>query len=507
MNKYFKMQRKAKPSIYDRVAGQNNNVLNDNQIDYNTIITSPSFRRMQDKTQVFPLNRGDFVRTRLTHSLEVSNIAEQIARYVLIYNKRNKTWNDNNSSNGLKTFEESDGEILVGLCKNVGLIHDIGNPSFGHFGESCIRDWFIENNSLGLFTDEFGNKRYLKEFINKSNVNYELYNDFLKFDGNVQGIRIVLKEYLKEGVQGMNLSYPLVYSMLKYPFDSKYAVDNKKKKFGYYFAEKELIDEITDSTEALKPRHLVTYILEAADDIAYCIADIEDAFKRGVITLNDIEVELIRIKENDEDDANIHYSSIVDRFDELLKIDGKLIESNIINSLRIWLQEVQVRLMLSVATQLNYDVNKLYNGIETEKYELSKECFERKFFDFARNIASRIIFDNDQILKTEIASKACLSDLMDIFVSAMIAYDANIKVEVFDESDQKYVTKKIRNSYYNMKICALIPEEYLSLYSIESKDKDENYKLYLRVLCVIDFVSGLTDNYAFELRQELRGLN
>lgn len=250
---------------------------NEFQKDYHRIICSASFRRLQDKTQVFPLDKSDFVRTRLTHSLEVSSFAKSLGQTAFQY------LIDNNLDEDI-TAETKDKVCSILEC--AGLLHDIGNPPFGHFGEDSIRNWFKLNLPKIKF-DDTALCEYLDEHMK---------NDLLYFEGNAQALRLLTKLHYLVDENGMHLTYALLNTLIKYPISSceidKHSGDIKTKKMGYYLAEKELFEDITSSTGAVDCRYPLTYLLEAADDIAYLTADIEDAVKKGFLSYNQLLEEL-----------------------------------------------------------------------------------------------------------------------------------------------------------------------------------------------------------------------
>ena len=237
--------------------------------DYHRIIGSASFRRLQDKTQVFPLDKSDFIRTRLTHSMEVSSLArslgQNISQYILL----------NGKDDSFTRQMQSD---VCSIVQCAGLIHDIGNPPFGHFGETTIRDWFRQN--LPRLTFEG------KPICNI--LSPQMIQDFYHFEGNAQALRLVTKLHFLVDENGMNLTYALLNTIIKYPVSSleinKNSGNIKDKKLGYFYADRDVFEKIQRATGANGRRHPLCYILEAADDIAYLTADIEDAFKKGFLT-------------------------------------------------------------------------------------------------------------------------------------------------------------------------------------------------------------------------------
>ena len=245
--------------------------------DYHRIIGSASFRRLQDKTQVFPLDKSDFIRTRLTHSLEVSSIAKSLGQMIsqdIIRSKRDPQ------------FDIQMQEDVCNILQCAGLIHDIGNPPFGHFGETAIREWFAMHLPKLMYKG-----KPVTQYLNK-----QMLADFYNFEGNAQALRLLTKLHFLIDENGMNLTYALLDTIVKYPVPSTQidedSGDVRTKKMGYFLAEQELYRKIATETGTVGTRHPLTYILEAADDIAYSTADIEDAFKKGCISYVELLYEL-----------------------------------------------------------------------------------------------------------------------------------------------------------------------------------------------------------------------
>ena len=241
--------------------------------DYSRIVSSAAFRRLQDKTQVFPLDKSDFIRTRLTHSIEVSTIARQLG---IMISKNTTQYKPTD----IAVPEDAEAIASVLLC--AGLLHDLGNPPFGHFGETVIGDWFKEN---------LDHVKYKGQPL-RSWLSAQMIADLENFEGNAQALRILLKA--KHG-SSLNLSKAIISTLVKYPTDScsvdKGSADIRKHKLGFFAAEQETFEQISEAVGTTTPdkgivRHPLTYLLEAADDIAYSTADLEDAFKKGLFTLD-----------------------------------------------------------------------------------------------------------------------------------------------------------------------------------------------------------------------------
>ena len=185
----------------------NNDLRTEFEKDYHRILISASFRRLQDKTQVFPLDKNDFVRTRLTHSIEVSSFAKSIAQSI-----SNRLINDKID----EEFTQEDAGFISDILASAGLLHDIGNPPFGHFGEDTIRSWFNEKlDEITIENPVTNNMQKLSEILTP-----QMCEDFKNFEGNAQAIRLVSKLHFLIDENGMNLTYALLNTLIKYPGSS-----------------------------------------------------------------------------------------------------------------------------------------------------------------------------------------------------------------------------------------------------------------------------------------------
>ena len=221
------------------------------EADYDRIVGASFVRRLQDKAQVFPLQQNDIIRTRLTHSIEVSAMARSLGKAVgkQLEQKR------------IDDFDADKTEKLSALLQTTGLIHDLGNPPFGHYGETVISEWFKE-----WFDGDGKNVDGVKELTEQEK------NDFLYFDGNVQNIRIITKLQTQNDCYGANFTYATINTLIKYPYksDVDFIKKNKKPKFGFFKSEEGIIEKAFAATGLeLGQRHPATYLLEAADDIIY----------------------------------------------------------------------------------------------------------------------------------------------------------------------------------------------------------------------------------------------
>lgn len=266
-DKFINTTRKRK-STYKR-----ERVIEEFYSDKSRIIYSSSFRRLQQKAQVFSLEPNASVRTRLTHSLEVSDLGRTLANKIAYKLNKNGQLSDENIL------------PLVAIVENACLLHDIGNPPFGHFGEDAIKEW--AKNILEYIPKNLEHiPKNLKKNKNDELLE-ELITDFKEFDGNPQGLRIITKLHPDFDQHSLNLTYSTLLSMIKYPRTpiTNETDKGKFKKAGYFHTEKNIVEEIHEKLEIpLGSRYPFVYIMEAADDIAYCMSDIADGIEKGIIT-------------------------------------------------------------------------------------------------------------------------------------------------------------------------------------------------------------------------------
>lgn len=457
--------------------GSNKNDLrNEFQKDYHRIICSASFRRLQDKTQVFPLDNSDFVRTRLTHSLEVASFAKSLGQTAFQY------LIDNNKDDELTPEIK---EKVCSILECAGLLHDIGNPPFGHFGEDSIRNWFKTNLS----------KIEYKGTSVENNLNEQMKNDLYHLEGNAQALRLLTKLHYLVDENGMHLSYALLNTLIKYPVSSceinKHSGNIKDKKMGYYFAEQELFEDITESTGAVNCRYPLTFLLEAADDIAYHTADIEDAVKKGFLSYSQLLEELRSEKYINKctDVQEIQsYKNAVDMLEtKYAKAKENGVPNPELNAVQNWIIYVQGQLLYCASYGFTKNYQSIMNG--TFSTEVISASRGKTLSDALGSIVCDYVFKSCEIYKTEIAAGNIINFLLDKFVHAAVIYDTDNELSPMDE-----------------RIIHLISDNYRQIYKIYSDGKDENEKLYLRLLLVTDYICGMTDSFAKRLYQELNGI-
>ncbi len=440
----------AEKKYYDR---------NDFEADYDRIVGCSSVRRLQDKAQVFPLQENDFTRTRLTHSLEVSALARSIGKNI---GKRLEHTGE---------FQPSMTEELSALLQTVGLIHDLGNPPFGHYGESVIRNWF---------DDWFKNSKMTISLSDQQR------KDFLYFDGNVQNIRIVTKLQMLNDQYGANFTYATLATLIKYPWNSLNA-EPPKYKYGYFQSESDIIKEIFEATGLEDGiRHPATFLLEATDDIIYCCDDIEDGVKKGCINW---EIEYLNIKKIFKGKK---YQRIYNKIEEDQKrqiVDMELSDKRAANvhNFRNYMQGYLFNCAID-------EFIKQYEDIMNGEYKNELLDTEKELCQYLKNITRRSCYNDKEVLRLELVGDTVLKSLLDIYVNALLyANDIN----------------DIKN--YEGKLYSLISSNFKLINKFGYKSGNlinfENLSMHNKLHLIVDYISGMTDTYAVNLYKQFAGIS
>ena len=459
--------------------------------DYSRILNSAAFRRLQDKTQVFPLDKGDFVRTRLTHSFETSEVAKSLASMITT----------NLSSVG--KLSENDKVSLTNapeILACAGLIHDIGNPPFGHFGEEIIKKWFESNLTKYSITSSKDDKLSIADILE------DFQEDFKNYDGNAQALRVLTTLHKNESEQGLNLTAPVLNSIIKYPTFSNEIITDKndinyqtaRKKMGIFRAEEETYKNVVEKTGANSFRHPLALILEAADDIAYKTADIEDGLKKDIYSLNDLTEFLDNKLRNCNlpDSARRTYQEKSINYLRELKNNG-----NNLYAMQTWIANMREWFKFVAVFRFRDSYNEIMNG--TYKNDLFHNTYQSDIIDILGEFMNKYIYPNREIVKLELSANTILTSLLDKFVPAVLYYDEKYKSDDYVEVA----------SYKKLHI--LLSENYVETYNSEltrytdsarTEEEKRKYDIYLRLLLVVDYMSGMTDSYAKNLYQALSGL-
>ena len=493
--------------IRDLNNNNNNNKFSSNIVDiqnefdrdYARIIYSSSVRRLQDKTQVFPLQQNDFIRTRLTHSLEVSSLSESMGWQIahILHTKNIEGFED------LKKLKR-----LPSLMKVSGLLHDLGNPPFGHFGEDVIKNWFSNFFNEDSKKNNKLNYSILKSEKKENMITEEEKCDFKYFDGNAQGIRILSRLQLLNDEFGANLTLATLATLMKYPWSSsndKCMDENRgKKKFGYMCSDKKINQFILENMMNNKEevRHPATFILEAADDIAYIMADLEDSVKKRLITWNDIyskQFKNVIKKSISELDKRFHE---IGRFNYKKRFDTF---SNTINNLRkdipdydlicsqnlkSFLQSIMIYVVIDRFTDEVYD--QIMSGDFKDEELLNIEPL-KNIVKHIKDLIFKKAFSSAEVLELELVGDTVITKLLDLFIPAILTIPGKNSTKTKEE-----------------KLVRLISDNFLYVQCLPKSSKDKEWRLlikeltdYEKIQIVVDYISGMTDSYAVSLHKKL----
>lgn len=426
--------------------------------DYDRILFATPTRRLADKTQVFPMEENDSVRTRLTHSHEVSNLARSIG-VRLAFEHAEQIFGQHHEALGVK-------RNVPALLAAVGLAHDLGNPPFGHQGEEAIKQWF--NN---------------QKKIEKT----EIEEDFINFDGNAQTFRLLTRLQVLHDKFGLNLTVSTLAALLKYP--SVYGSENfGRKKHGIFKSEESIIQEVWRET-GLKEglRHPFAYIMEACDDIAYSVIDAEDTVKKGYASFYDLIDHLESHGKKDQSIKKV-VTAAKKNNKEFKKLKG--LSSRELNDISMQMFRVHaISEMIPAATDTFVaNIKNMMSGTLDGKFELINEstcsqlCKATKEFDF------RYGFQHRDVLKLELQGSNYIKNTMEMLwkgiKNAEHLKDKNVKSDPFE----KYVYGSIS-------------ENYRRIYDQSSKSNYSKRQL----LC--DAISGMTESYLIKKHDEFKLLS
>jgi dGTPase len=410
--------------------------------DFDRIIFSHPFRRLQDKTQVHPLPDHDFVHTRLTHSLEVSSVGRSLGKKVgsVILQRH---------ADSLKYFSTGDFGAIVAAAS---LAHDLGNPPFGHAGENAISDFFKDHPVAGPFKNE---------------VSEVQWKDLINFEGNAQGFRI-----LNKNQYGLKLTAATLGAFTKYPCPSHFPLRDKskrsQKKFGFFETEKSIFQNLATSVGLAKSsevswcRHPLAFLVEAADDICYSIIDLEDGCNLGLIT----------------------YAEAFSLFEAVItKSKSKLGKLDKLQS-----REEKIGFLRALAIgDLTEECSNMFLDNEQDilngKFDvaLADCCSSRLALQQIIKVSIEKIYRSRQVVEIEASGHEVLPGLLEEFVKT---------------------GKHIMNAGHSRKydnLAMLLPVEILN--SIRSKPET-----YVMLRFIVDFVSGLTDKHALSLFRKIKGI-
>jgi dGTPase len=426
--------------------------------DYGRTIYSAPFRRLKQKAQVFPLEKSDFVRTRLIHSQEVSSVAEDLASQVI----------RKISARGLNDEKRAAIPLIAATC---GLIHDLGNPPFGHAGEQAISTWFedkIENNPC-----------FLQE------LNEQQRQDFLKFEGNAHTFRIVSHLWLLSDHYGLNYTSGTLAAARKYlaPSNKVGKGGHAHSKTGFFFSEREVLEKVISKTETLESRHPIAFLVEAADDLVYSVVDLEDGIKRKVLEWSDLSRYL-----NKECGESKPYQKAIAR--TKAQVNSRDFSGSAKGEAMA--QVFRIHAISEIAIAAKEVFSRRYEAIMNGSYDkeiLMDDTSEAKsLVDACKKFARNHLYSSPDILKLEVRGRRVIHDLMDLFWEA---------VKDIEERSLPVGTKKYPGKLYN-----LISDNYRRVFEKRLNDALE-HPTYCKLQLVTDYVAGMTDPFACQLHRDL----
>ncbi len=417
--------------------------------DYDRIIFSHPFRMLQDKTQVFPLSIQDFVHTRLTHSLEVASVGrslgklagEEILRRNPEVKKRHITSSD-----------------IGAIVAAASLMHDLGNPPFGHAGESAISQFFQVS--------------YFSKLI-QNNVETKEWYDLTNFEGNAQGFRLVNKA----NYQGLRLTYATMGAFSKYPRESFISeVDTERKsqkKYGFFQSNKEIFGEMAgemgliklgDAEDAAWCRHPLTLLVEAADDICYSIIDLEDGTNLGLVDFGVTMELLVQIIGNDF------------KPEKFEKIQSKKEKVSALRALAV------KNLIMQCVEKFVEEEERILSGRFDRA--LTDEIPASEVLKKIEEISIEKIYRSRPVVEREVAGFEVLNGLLESFVPAIL----------------NYFSGDMPMTWQNRSLMRLLPDD------VKYELENEETSLYEAMLVILDFITGLTDSNALALYRNIKGI-
>ena len=413
------------------------------QRDYDRLIFSSPFRRLQNKTQVFPLPGSVFVHNRLTHSLEVASVGRSLGNIL---------------SNKLRESGEAEGEKVQGIGSIVSaacLAHDMGNPSFGHSGEKAISRYFTDGDG----------RQYQNQMTPAQ------WADLTNFEGNANAFRILTHKFKGKGASGFALTYSTLASIVKYPCESIVGGNKARvntKKYGFFDSEKETYRTIAEHLGITKEldspmiyaRYPLVYLVEAADDICYNIIDLEDAHRLGILSNEKVKSLLMPFfTDSEKEKVEANLAEIEDENDQIAYLRAKSIHQLILACIEVFWDNRQAIL------EGRYNSG-LSDGI-AEPHLSALKAIEK--------ISYKKIYNYQTVVEIEVAGYQIIGGLLQEFVPAVVQ----------------------NKSPYHEKLLALMPQQFHT----QSNDA------YLKIQSVVDFISGMTDLYAIEMYRKIKGIS
>jgi dGTPase len=434
--------------------------------DKSRIIFCSSFRRMMQKAQVFSLESNTSVRNRLTHSLEVADIGRTLARKI----------GKGLETKGLSSAEET--ECIQCIVESACLMHDIGNPPFGHFGEAAIKNWFTTRGR------EIYQSVATQLPLNVPDVQ-ALY-DFANFDGNPQGFRIVTHLHTDVDEFGLNLTCSTLLASIKYPHSR--IVDESlpfSKKIGIFSTEEIAYREVCALyNHKVGRRYFLAYVMELADDICYCLSDIADSFEKGLVKSRDFKEEFKAICKEEGVDADWIWPKKRD-------------------TIKNFAYDISIKVAREIMEQASaYFVDNIDRYLDGTAGELCEEINAGKVLKCFKKFSRRFIYTDCEVQRIEIAGSKIVEGLLDHYGRLLRVPRADFRYFV-----DKGELRKGSNLDTEWRIFNQLSRRMLRVYTRDARGATDEDEWLARAHLIVDHVSGLTDHSALKLYQNLAGVN
>ncbi len=451
-------------------------ITNQLESDRGRIIQSASVRRLQQKTQVFPLERNAAVRSRLTHSLEVQQNGRYIVKTLFKKLKGRET------ELGLTDLAGAVESLVEMAC----LMHDIGNPPFGHFGEAAINDWF--NKRLDTF-DAWS-------FIQNADLRGTLIRDLKHFEGNAQAIRLTYS------LQQMNLTYAQTAVILKYTrgafedYKVNSSLSQLQKKPGFYWSERKAVLKL-QSVLGMAPgcRHPFTYIMEAADDMAYCLADIEDAVEKGILSLAHLSELIINTFAALGGDVNadliLSYNAQFKSVAGIVAEANAASEADLIDQNHQYFIKLRINLihhLVDHAAQRFIDhIEGVYHGQFNEAL-LEDNSTAMLLVKTFKKIGFGHVFNYKEVQTLELQGHRIITGLLDLYA----------KILALPQDEMPLLIRNNSHCLYEQLLFNRLDPKIIKAYRQAVERHDQQFEFYYRCRMLQDHISAMTDHSAYD---------
>lgn len=449
------------------------------------IIQSAAIRRLQQKTQVYPLETNAAVRSRLTHSLEVQQTGRYLAKTILELFAQSGELN----KLGLKGIETAFTNLVEMSC----LMHDVGNPPFGHFGEAAIGRW-MDNNAMAC------HKKSTQNGSPSSLFTSTLLPDLCEFEGNAQGLRVI------DTIQELNLTWSQLGALIKYtrtPYqprpEDKHPFYYRQKKPGFYFSEQELVTQLWQELDIKEGcRFPLVYIMEAADDISYCIADLEDAVDKGILSLRGLKHWL-----NKEwgKISGVDTGYLPDIIKSANKAAGNHSHEFII---RLRTRLVKDLVQYAANRYLNRH-QAIFDGTLDEPL-IDGDSDQHRALKTLKNVAINHVFTSQEKETPELRGYAGLIGLMDIYQPLLELSETDFNDIVVNNSSRCFIEQRLFHRLSPKCVAAYNRAMMKIKVSTHSSKEQSDLEWYYRARLLIDHISGMTDHFVMTEYQSLSGI-